>query len=321
MKLVIPGGTGHLGKLLVASFGQQGDEIVVLTRTPRSEGCAGARVVAWDGRTIGPWADEIDGADAVINLAGRTVNCRYTRANLKQMMDSRVDSTRVIGTAIERSSHPPAVWLQMSTAAIYAHRFDAPNDENTGQVGGEEPDAPTRWRPSIEIAKAWEETQCEAIAPETRKVALRSAIVMSPEAGGPFDILLHLTRWGLGGAIAGGRQFVSWIHDRDFARAVEFLLERKEVHGPVNLAAPHPLPQGDFMAALRAASGARFGLPAAKWMAEIGAFFLGTETELVLKSRYVVPGRLLDAGFAFHFYEWPAAARDLVARSSGANAK
>jgi len=270
--------------------------------------------VGWDGRTLGPWASEIDGADVVINLAGRSVNCRYTDSNMKAMMDSRVDSTRVIGLAIENAARPPRVWLQMSTATIYAHRFDAPNDEVTGSIGGNEPDAPSYWKFSIDIATAWEHTLQEANTPRTRKVALRSSMVMSPDRDGIFDVLLGLTRMGLGGPIAGGRQFVSWIHDRDFVRTVELLIAREDIRGPVNLAAPNPLPQRDFMAALRAALGTRVGVPATKWMVEIAAFFLRTDTELTLKSRRVVPGRLLDAGFTFDFPEWPAAARDLVER-------
>jgi len=242
------------------------------------------------------------------------VNCRYTDANLKGMMSSRVDSTRAVGLAIEKAVRPPRVWLQMSTATIYAHRFDAPNDEATGRIGGDEPDAPGYWKFSIDIARAWERAQQEATTPQTRKVALRSTIVMSPDRGGIFDVLLGLTRLGLGGPIAGGRQFVSWIHDRDFARAVEFLIEHDDIAGPVNLAAPNPIPQRDFMAALRAAWGTRLGLPAMKWMVEIGAFFLRTDTELILKSRRVVPERLLGAGFSFDFPDWPGAAHDLVER-------
>jgi NAD dependent epimerase/dehydratase family enzyme len=220
----------------------------------------------------------------------------------------------VIGQAIAQAARPPRTWLQMSTATIYAHRFDAPNDEATGRIGGAEPDAPRKWRASIEIARAWEETLCAAHTPQTRRVALRSAIVMSPQPSGPFDALLALTRRRLGGPIAGGRQYISWIHDRDFVRAVRFLLERDDLQGPINLAAPHPLPQRAFMAALRTAWGIRLGLPATRWMVEVGAFFLRTETELVLKSRRVMPARLLEAGFRFDFPAWPAAATDLVAR-------
>jgi uncharacterized protein (TIGR01777 family) len=271
-------------------------------------------MVAWDGRTLGPWAREIDGADVVINLAGRSVNCRYTPKNREAMMSSRVDSTRVVGLAVAQAKRPPRVWLQMGTATIYAHRFDAPNDEVTGQIGGQEPDAPSGWRFSIDIAHAWERAQREANTPRTRKVILRSAMVMNPEKGGIFDVLLGLTRLGLGGSIAGGAQYMSWIHDRDFARAIEFLIAREDIEGPVNMAAPTPVPQRDFMAALRNAWGTHVGLPTTKWMAEVGAFFLRTETELTFKSRRVVPARLIEAGFSFEFPTWPEAARDLVER-------
>jgi uncharacterized protein (TIGR01777 family) len=310
MKIVIPGGTGQVGGVLSRAFRARGHDVVVLSRGGTSD----ARVVPWDGHTVDAWAGEVDGADVVINLAGRSVNCRYTEANLHAMMSSRVDSTRAVGVAIGQAARPPRVWLQMSTATIYAHRFDAPNDEATGRIGGDEPDVPGYWRRSVEIATAWERTQEEASTPRTRKVALRAAMVMSPDRGGIFDVLLGLTRWGLGGAIAGGQQYVSWIHDRDFVRAVEFLIEREDLEGPVNLAAPGPLPQREFMAALRAAWGRRVGLPATGWMAEIGAFFLRTDTELLLKSRRVIPGRLLETGFAFEHPDWPAAARDLVER-------
>jgi uncharacterized protein (TIGR01777 family) len=310
MKIVIPGGTGQVGGVLSRALRARGHDVVVLSRG----GISDARVVPWDGRTVDAWAGEVDGADVVINLAGRSVNCRYTEANLQAMMSSRVDSTRAVGVAIAQAARPPRVWLQMSTATIYAHRFDAPNDEATGVIGGDEPDAPGYWRRSVEIAMAWERTQAEASTPRTRKVALRTAMVMSPDRGGIFDVLLGLTRWGLGGAIAGGQQHVSWIHDRDFVRAVELLIERDDLEGPVNLASPGPLPQRDFMAALRAAWGRRVGLPATAWMAEIGAFVLRTDTELLLKSRRVIPGRLLDAGFSFELPDWPVAARDLVER-------
>ncbi len=310
MKIVLPGGTGHLGRLLARRLGGRGHEIVVLSRRRSDD----PRVLDWDGRTVGAWARVIDGADAVINLAGRSVNCRYSKANLGEMMDSRVDSTRAVRRAIEAAARPPRVWLQMSTATIYAHRFDAPNDEATGRIGGDEPELPSHWRISVDIAKAWEQAQREANTPATRKVALRTAVVMSPERGGAFDLLVRLTRRGLGGPIGGGRQFVSWIHDRDFVRAVELLLQRDDIEGPINVAAPAPLPQREFMAALRAATGIPIGLPATRWMAEVGAFVMRTETELVLKSRRVVPGRLLGAGFRFEFTEWAAAANDLVAR-------
>ncbi|GAT68623.1 epimerase [Planomonospora sphaerica] len=312
MKIVIPGGTGQVGTILNHALTAAGHEVVVLTRGP-----VRGREVRWDGETLGPWAEEIDGSDIVINLAGRSVSCRYTPANLQAMMDSRVHSTRIVGEAIAAAARPPRVWLQMSTATVYSHRFDAPNDEATGVLGGTEPGVPGYWAYSVEIAKAWEQAQERAENPHTRKVAMRSAMVMSPDRGGVFDVLLRLARLGLGGPVAGGAQYVSWIHDRDFVRAVEFLIDRDDLAGPVNLAAPVPLPQRMFMHVLRAAWGIPVGLPATKWMAGLGAFALRSDTELLLKSRRVVPGRLLEAGFSFGYAQWPEAARDLVRRVRG----
>ncbi|WP_406509799.1 TIGR01777 family oxidoreductase [Streptomyces sp. NBC_00212] len=309
MKIVIPGGTGQVGAILDRALTAAGHDVVILTRRPRRE-----REVGWDGETLGAWADVVDGSDVVINLAGRSVSCRYTEANLRAMMDSRVRSARIVGEAIGAAARPPKVWLQMSTATLYAHRFDAANDEATGIVGGAEPDIPDYWGFSVEIAKAWEAAQEQARTPGTRKVALRSAMVMSPDREGVFDVLLKMARLGLGGPVAGGRQYVSWIHDRDFVRAVEFLVARDDLTGPVNLAAPAPLPQRAFMRALRGAWGVPVGLPATKWMAELGAFALRSDTELLLKSRRVVPGRLLEAGFTFEHAEWAGAAADLVRR-------
>lgn len=311
MKIVIAGGTGFLGHTLTRDLRQHDHEVVILSRT--RSGAPG--VVYWDGRHLGPWTRTIDGADAVINLAGRSVNCRYNKTNLQEMMASRVDSTRAIGLAIAAAERPPRIWLQMSTATIYAHRFDGPNDEATGLIGGDEPDAPTYWRTSIDIAQAWERTLAEADTPGTRKVALRSAMVMGTESGSVFDILQRLTRLGLGGTIAGGHQYMSWIHEHDFARAIRFLLEHDEIAGPVNLASPDPLPQRYLMAELRAAVGVPLGVPATAWLLEIAAFVHRTDTELLLKSRRVVPGRLLAAGFEFDFPNWADAARDLVQRS------
>lgn len=313
MKIVIPGGTGQVGGILRRAFADAGQEVVVLSRRPEQLE-AGVRHVVWDGRTLGAWADEIDGADVVVNLAGRSVSCRYTDANLAQMMDSRVDSTRVVGEAIAKAERPPHTWLQMSTATIYAHRYDAANDEAAGIIGGAEPDVPGYWEFSVRIAKNWEAAQAEADTPGTRKVALRAAMVMSPDRGGVFDVMLRMVRLQLGGAVAGGRQYVSWIHDQDFVRATEFLIAHDDLDGPVNLAAPGPQPHRDFMRTLRRASGTRVGLPATAGMAKLGAVALRTDAELLLKSRRVVPGRLLEAGFAFDYPTWETAAADLVSR-------
>jgi uncharacterized protein len=311
VKVLLPGGTGQVGTVLARAFHADHHEVVVLSRTPHK---APWRIVAWDAERLGPWTRELDGADVVVNLAGRSVNCRYTAENRRLIKDSRVNSTRVVGEAIAASARPPRVWLQMSTATIYAHRYDAPNDEETGVIGGAEPGAPETWRFSIHVATSWERALEQAITPRTRKVALRSAIVMSPDRGGVFDLLLRLVRFGLGGRAGDGRQYVSWIHDRDFLRAVYWLIDHDKLDGAVNLAAPHPLPNADFMRALREAWGVRLGLPASAWMLEIGTWLLRSETELILKSRRVVPGRLGQHGFAFDFPSWPDAARDLCRR-------
>ena len=317
MRVVIPGGTGQVGTVLARAFHAAGHDVVVLSRRPAA---APWRVVEWDGQGGGAWTSELEGAGAVINLAGRSVNCRYTPANRQAILLSRVASTRAIGLAITRAKRPPTAWLQMSTATIYSHRFDAPNDETTGILGGTERDAPDTWRFSIEVAKAWESAATDIPTPQTRKVLLRSAMVMSPDRGGIFDTLLGLVRLGLGGRAGSGRQYISWIHETDFVRAISWLLDHDSIVGAVNLAAPGPVPNAEFMRALRTASGMPIGLPAMEWMVAVGAMVMRTETELVLKSRRVEPGRLLAEGFAFEFPEWLPAARDLYNRWLAARA-
>lgn len=310
MKLVIPGGSGQVGTILAREFHARGNDVIVLGRaTPVN---IPWRFVQWDARSDGAWQSEIDGADVVINLAGRSVNCRYTPANRREILESRVESTRAVGRAIAAAQRPPGVWIQASTATIYAHRYHAANDEASGIIGGSEPDAPDTWRFSIEVAQAWERELDAASTPRTRKIALRSAMTMSPDRGGVFDVLMGLVMRGLGGRAGDGRQYVSWVHHRDFIRAIEWLIGRPHLSGPINVCAPNPLPNAEFMRALRDAAGASIGLPAAKWMLELGAIFLRTETELILKSRRVIPGRLLDDGFSFEYADWPVAARDLV---------
>jgi len=313
MKIVLPGGSGHLGHALVRAFAAEGHECVVLSRRPDTVP-APARGVAWDGRTRGPWATELDGADAVINLAGRSVDCRYNEKNLGEMMASRVDSTRVVGEAIAAAARPPRVWLQASTATIYGHRYDAANDEIDGIVG-DPPGVPAVWPRSVAIGLAWEAAQAAAATPRTRKVALRTSLVMGPAADSVFGVLAKLARRGTGRQ-GDGRQFVSWIHEDDFVAAVRFLIARDDLAGAVNLCSPNPVPNAVLMAALHAAVGMPLALPVPVWALEIGALFLRTETELILKSRRVVPRRLLEAGFVFRHPHWPEAARDLVARAN-----
>lgn len=310
MKIVIPGGSGQVGTMVARAFQREGDEVVVLSRRPR---VMPWRVIEWDSVRLGHWARELSEADVLLNLTGRSVNCRYTAHNRREILDSRVQSTRVLGQALAEARRPPHVWLQASTATIYAHRYDAPNDEVSGIIGGDEGDAPSTWRFSIDVARAWESSFNEVHAPATRKVTLRSAMTMSADRGGVFDALLALVRRGQGGRVGDGRQFMSWVHEQDFVRAIRWLIAHDDVDGIVNIASPNPMPNAEFMQALREAWGIRVGVPTAQWMLEIGAFFLRTESELVLKSRRVVPRRLLERGFAFVYPHWPDAARDLCA--------
>lgn len=318
MRIVIPGGSGHVGHILTRHFHAAGHEVTVLSRNPNPQPW---RVVAWDARRLGAWVEALDGADVCINLTGRSVNCRYTERSRAEIYHSRIDSTRLLGEAIASLALPPRVWLNASTATIYRHALDRAMDEATGELGGDEPGAPASWNFSIKVAKDWEAAFFAAQTPHTRKVAMRSAITMSPDAGSPFGLLLRLAQVGLGGKNGSGRQFVSWVHDADFARAVEWLIAHEEVDGVVNIAAPHPLPNREFMRELRRACGQSVGLPAPAWAIGAAAVFLRTESELVLKSRRVLPGRLLEAGFTFLFPRWPEAARDLVERWRASQAR
>ncbi len=312
MKIVIPGGSGQVGTFLARHFHAKGDEVVVLTR--RKNSSTPWKNVIWDGQTLGPWIGELTGSDVLINLAGKSVNCRYNWKNRWEILSSRTRSVRILGRAFEELSSPPPVWLQASTATIYAHSFDSPNDETAGVIGGSENHVPDTWRFSIDVARAWEGEFNMLKTPKTRKVLLRSALTMNPDRNSIFDYLLWLVRCGLGGRAGSGKQYVSWIHDRDFIRAIEWLIENEKLSGAINLASPSPLSNSDFMASLRKAWNKSWGLPAEEWMLEIGALFLRTESELVLKSRRVVPGRLTESGFDFHFPRWEAASADLCNR-------
>lgn len=291
--IVLAGGSGQIGRMLARHF----RDVRVLSRS-----------TGWE-------AEALNGAEAVINLAGRSVDCRYTPANRRAIINSRVETTHWIGRAIARCATPPRVWFNSSTATIYRNSFDKAMDEFNGEIG-EAPDAPDTWHFSIDVATKWEAAFFGCETPSTRKVALRSAMVMSPDEGGVFDVLLRLVRFGLGDSAGSGEQYMSWIHERDFCAAIDMLIKRDDMDGAINLSSPNPLTNAAFMCALRQAWGRGFGLPATDWMIELGAFLLRTESELILKSRRVAPTRLLQEGFAFEYPDWPDAARELVTRSS-----
>ncbi len=334
-RLILAGGSGFLGGLLARHFIARGWEVMVLTRGKAGQRLQPVRAngnetgsanlpdcrlaarqhveeLEWDGRTIFDWAKALDGAGAVINLAGLSVNCRYHARNRRLLLDSRLDSTRVLGEAIARCVKPPPIWLNSSTATIYRHTF-GPAWTEAGEIGG---CAEAKDIFSVHIATEWERVFNEANTPRTRKVALRSAMVLGHGRNSVLPSLLRLGRLGLGGSLGDGRQFVSWIHEEDFCRAVEWIIEHDHLSGPVNLAAPNPVTNAEFMAAIRQVCRAPFGMPATRWMLEVGAFFLRTETELLIKSRRVVPGKLLAGGFTFRHPQLPPAIEQLLQTAS-----
>ena len=301
-KIIIPGGAGYLGQTLARYFMQREIPVVILSRQayPASEF---VRYVHWDGATLGAWAEEFEQAAAVINLAGRSVNCRYNEANKRAIYESRLKSTKVLGKAIGSCATPPKVWFNSSSATIYRHAEDRPMDEATGEFGQDF---------SVDVVQQWERVFNEAPTPQTRKVALRAAMVFGVGKGGVFEAFHNIVKLGLGGTLGNGRQFVSWVHAEDFCRAIEWMMQHEELDGAVNIAVPNPLPNAEFMRIFRQACAQPIGFPATKWMLEIGAFFLQTETELLLKSRRVVPGRLLASGFHFQFPHFAAAIQDIL---------
>jgi uncharacterized protein (TIGR01777 family) len=318
MKIILPGGSGQVGQILARHLHAAGHQVIVLSRTPKPTLW---RTLPWDGHTLDPaWTRALERADAVIHLSGRSVNCRYNTNNRKEIIASRVTPTRLIGHAIQQCDEPPRVWMNASTSTFYRDARDKPQDEFTGELGGAEPGVPDTWNFSIDVARRWEDAFYACKTPTTRKIALRSSMTMSPDPGGVFSVLLGLVRFGLGGTQGPGDQYVSWIHDADYVRAIDFLLRHEDICGPVNLTSPNPLLNKDFLAYLRKAWGVPFGLPAPGWMLELGAVILRTETELILKSRRAVPTVLLQNGFTFDFPTWPEAVEDLVARTREAQA-
>ncbi|MFD2785306.1 TIGR01777 family oxidoreductase [Hymenobacter rubripertinctus] len=297
-KLILAGGSGFLGRHLARHFTQLGYSVVVLGRTARPG------VVRWNGRTLGPWAAELEGAAVLINLAGKSVDCRYHAVNRYAIVRSRTDSTRILGEAVAACVTPPAVWLNASTATIYQDTREAQpaNTEASGRLGRDF---------SEMVAQRWEAEFNLAPVPATRRVALRAAIVLGTD-GGALPVMAQLARFGLCTPQGNGQQWISWLHIADFCRAVEFLVARPNLEGAFNLCAPAPLSNHAFMALLDQHYRPRWHLPQPQWLLEVGAFLLGTETELILKSRKVVPDRLLSAGFRFQFPDCPTALADLL---------
>ena len=310
-KIVLPGGGGFIGRHVTRHFAGKGWEVVVLSRQlhePRD----GVRFVWWDGANLDAWADELDGAAAVINLAGRSVNCRYGKKNRREIYQSREFSTEVIGEAIAECTAPPPVWFNASSATVYRHALDRAMDEATGEIDPVEPGKPrNKWEFSVDVVNRWERALFNAATPDTRRIAMRLSMVFGTGSGGVHEAFRNIARLGLGGTQGPGTQYVSWLHVDDFLRMLDWCLENGELSGPINMCSPNPMPNSDFMRAFREACGVKRGLPASSWMLAIGAFFMRTETELLLKSRRVVPGKLLTSGFKFNHPTWPEAAKSI----------
>lgn len=291
-KIIIPGGSGFLGQHLANYFAKNGFEIVILSRSEKpSQG--NIHYKKWDGKTLGDWAMSFENAFAVINMAGRSVDCRYNEQNKADILNSRINSTKIIGEAIKRCENPPEIWLNSSTGTIYRHSEDMEMTEAKGEIGEGF---------SVSVAKAWERTFNEIELPKIRKVIMRTSIVIGKN-GGAMQPLVNLTKVGLGGFQGSGKQFVSWLQVEDFCRITEYLMRNKNASGVYNLVSPKPVQNRFFMQTLRKVLGVPIGLPAMKWMIKIGAFFMKTEPELVLKSRRLVPERLLSEGFEFRYVE------------------
>lgn len=301
-KIIIAGGSGFIGEEMIRYFGKT-NKLIILTRNAKVSNnnrnhysglteadLTNTKFVEWNGKTVGDWKEELNNADLVINLAGKSVNCRYTEQNKKEILNSRTESTKVIGEAIQQITHPPGLWINASSATIYRHATDKPQDEYTGEIRDDF---------SVQVCKQWEEVFYKQKTPDTRKIALRMAITIG--AGGVMLPYFNLLKFGLGGKQGNGKQMYSWIHIEDTCRIIDWLFEHKELEGTFNCSSPNPITNEAFMKNLRQITNTTLGLPAYTWMLKLGAWVIGTETELVLKSRWVVPTKLLEKGYTFKY--------------------
>lgn len=291
-KVVIAGGTGFIGKYFERRFQKLGYEVVIISRQQQH--------ISWEDKSR--MIDALENAQLLINLAGKSVNCRYHQANKDEIMNSRIKTTTILGETIQACDHPPEVWMNASTATIYRHAEDQPMTEEKGEIGSGF---------SVDVATTWEETFFSFDLPRTRQIALRIAIVLGKD-GGVMTPYKNLVKFGFGGAQGKGTQKFSWIHIEDLFQIVQFLYDKKELSGVFNCSSPYPVSNRELMKTLRDTLNVPFGLPSPKWLLEIGAFLIRTETELLLKSRWVLPERLEREGYKFTFRTLDDALQDIL---------
>ncbi|QNF32966.1 TIGR01777 family protein [Adhaeribacter swui] len=287
-KIVLAGGSGFLGQILSAHFLSKNNEVIILTRHIKKFPF-NVKQILWDGKNLGPWVNQLENSTVLINLTGKSVNCRYNQKNKKEILLSRLQSTQVLGDAIRLLQQPPPLWINAASATIYRHAEDRPQDEYTGELG---------IGFSVNVCQQWEQLFFTQNTPNTRKIGLRLAIVLGKN-GGVMPYFKNLARLGLGGKQGNGQQYFSWVHEQDIISIVDFFINQTSLEGVFNVAAPQPITNSAFMRAVRQAFAAPFGLNTPAWLLKIGAWFIGTETELILKSRWVLPRRLTEAGYQF----------------------
>ena len=302
-KIVIAGGNGYLGSVFSRYYAPLSENVVLLSRksAPAMENIT---TEVWDGEQEGVWVQQLEGADLLINLCGKNVNCRYNTKNRRAIIASRLTPTRLLGKVIRTLKTPPHLWINVTSATIYRHAEDHAQDEWNGEMG-------TGF--SVEVCQQWEAAFFETATPATRKIALRMGIVLGAEDG-VFPRLLRLVKCGLGGKQGNGRQMVSWIHEQDAARTTEWLLQNKTPDGIFNCTAPKPISNAELMRTIRTEAGKNMGIPTPEWLLECGARLIGTETELILKSRWVLPTRLLKSGYPFLYPDVQSATRAILQR-------
>ena len=300
-KIVLAGGNGYLGTVLAKYYKDIANEVIILARK-QAKPVDNIRTVVWDGKTENGWTVQLTGADMLINLCGKNVNCRYTEKNKAEIITSRVLPTELLGHVIHKMTNPPKLWINVTSATIYRHAEDHPQDEETGEIG---------YGFSIDVCNIWETVFLNCETPHTRKVALRMGIVLG-RSDSVFPRLLNLVRLGMGGKQGTGQQYMAWVHEHDVARSTQWLLDHPDMQGIFNCTAPMGVKNIDMMDTIRKSYGMPFGLSAPEWLLDIGAVVIGTEPELILKSRWVKPKRLLDSGFVFQYENAEHAVHDIL---------